>query len=261
MMLTTPRANDRFVEIKAVSRIREAIAYAMVHDYPAYIVSEPGRGKTTALYHLAAECGGAYLEIGEQQKTPAGLYRGLLEAIGAIDPSGLDRKYERDLFDSVIHHMTRRMDWSGAQKDLLVVDEFQTAEDRTKRELLRLHETCGFALVLSGNAERLASSGKKDPRALQQIEDRIGLRIRLPNLDDEDCDLLADAYSVHEADARHAVRALGSTSNARGLVRVLKQAEMMTGGMGGVRLTHLRSALIALTGDPSSVKRLKSPKH
>ncbi|MCO8146859.1 AAA family ATPase [Rhodovulum tesquicola] len=254
-MLTKPIISEIFVETKAVRRVRDAIEFAMISPYPAHVISSPGRGKTTALYHLAREYDGAYLEIGEQQKTPAGLYRGLLEAIGAIDPSGLDRKYERDLFDSVIHHMTRRMDWSGAQKDLLVVDEFQTAEDRTKRELLRLHETCGFALVLSGNAERLASSGKRDPVALQQIEDRIGARFFLPKLDQSDCDLIAKAYGVKDEAALWAARTLGTKGNARELVQTLQMARHGAQG-GAVSLSNIREALVLVTGKTDALKVL-----
>ncbi|MBU3032308.1 hypothetical protein [Paracoccus marinaquae] len=68
-MLTKPIISEIFVETKAVKRVRDAIEFAMISPYPAHIISSPGRGKTTALYHLAREYDGAYIEIGAQQKT------------------------------------------------------------------------------------------------------------------------------------------------------------------------------------------------
>ena len=252
-MLTTPWVSDVFVEIKAVERVRDAVLSAMMTPYPSHVISEPGRGKTTALCRLVKEFDGAYLELGEQQKSTGGLYRGLLDAIEAYhDPNA----YERDLCDLVISNFARRKSWSSKGKDLLIVDEFQTAEDRTKRELLRLHETCGFALVLSGNSERIASTGKRDLKALQQIEDRIGMRVHLPNLDDDDCDKLAAAYGAEGQEAITAVRALGSKTNARNLARVLQRAQAMAGG-NPVRLLHLRNAVLGIYGKPESLKLLQ----
>lgn len=150
------------------------------------------------------------------------------------------------------------MDWSRPNKDLVVVDEFQTAEDRTKRELLRLHETCGFALMLSGNSERIASSSKTDPNAVRQIEGRIGMRVHLPGLDQEDCNLLADAYGIAGQDAIHAVQVIGRKTNARNLGRVLQLAGQMTGDSAPVRLAHIMNALNVILGATAAHKLLKS---
>lgn len=252
-MLTTPWISPVFVEIKAVERVRDAVRNAMMTPYPSHVISEPGRGKTTALCHIVKEFDGAYLEIGEQQKSTGGLYRGLLDAVDAYySPTA----YERDLCDQVISNFKRRMNWSVGGKDLLIVDEFQTAEDRTKRELLRLQETCGFALVLSGNSERIASAGKRDERALQQINDRIGMTVHLPNLDGEDCDRLAQAYGAEGEDARLAIRALGSKTNARNLARVLQRAKAETQGT-PIRLSNLKNAVLGIYGKADALKFLQ----
>ncbi len=156
-MLTSPLISDIFVETKAVNLVREAIEFAMISPYPSHIISAPGRGKTTALYHLTREYDGAYIEIGAQQKTMGGMYRGIAKAIGAT----LYGNYEREVLDAILRQFERRARYSGANKDLLVVDEFQTMEDPVKRELLRIHETSGFALVLGGNRSGSLRPGRK----------------------------------------------------------------------------------------------------
>lgn len=130
-------------------------------------------GKTTALFHSAQEQGGAYVQIGEAHKNIAGMYLAVLGAFNIHASS----TYERELFNQVIRVLSPHWSKPDEPRRLLIVDEFQTFEDRTKRELLKIQETCGFALVLAGNSERIMSSGKKDVKALQQIEDRIGVRV------------------------------------------------------------------------------------
>lgn len=255
-MLTKPLISDIFVETKAVKRVRDAIEFSMISPYPSHIISAPGRGKTTALYHLTREYDGAYIEIGAQQKSMGGMYRGIAEAIGAT----LYGNFEREVLDAILRQFERRARYSGAHKDLLVVDEFQTMEDPVKRELLRIHETCGFALVLGGNAERIASAGKKDPLALRQIETRIGARFFLPNLDNEDCDMISEAYGVQGEAALSAARMLGSRSNARELSQILLVARHAAKGQ-AVGLADIRNALIAVTGKTDSLKSLDRAKR
>lgn len=241
-----------FVEIKAVSRVRDAVNAAVSFPYPSHIISSPGYGKTTALRYIAREQNGIYVSIGEQQKTPKGLYRAFLQAAGDHSEG-----YENEMYEAVLRRYRWRMNLSGSGKDIVIVDEFQTAEDRTKRDLLRIQEVCGFALILSGNSERIMSSGKRDPEALRQIEDRIGMRVHLPNVDDADCRLLAEAHGVHAEDALQAACLIGTRTNARHLVRVLQFAARAAGGSAPTRLVHIRNTLIALDGQKSAIKLLQ----
>lgn len=254
MGLTVPYITDIFVEIGAVRRIRDAIAYAIDDAYPSYIVSDPGYGKTTALFYLAQELDGAYCQIGEVNKNISGMYVALLEAFH-FHPHSM---YEKDLFQQVIRCLSPDGHGSSRPRKILIVDEFQTLEDRTKRELLKIHETCGFALVLSGNSERIVSSGsgKKDVKALQQIEDRIGMRVALPPLYDVDCEQIGAAYGVEGMDAYKAIKAYGTQTNVRALVRLLKQAKRLAGGTAAIQLHHIKTALLALHGKTDALRLL-----
>lgn len=244
MALTRPYMTDVFVEIGAVRRIRGAISAAMESPYPSYIVSDPGYGKTTALFHSAQGQGGAYVQIGEAHKNIAGMYLAVLGAFNILARS----TYERELFNQVVNDLSPRRYQLDAPRRLLIVDEFQTFEDRTKRELLKIQETCGFALVLAGNSERIMSSGKKDVKALQQIEDRIGVRVALPPLDDDDCVAIGSAYGVEGMDAYRAVTAFGTGTNVRALARLLQQAKRLTGGTAAIQIHHIKTAVLALYG-------------
>ncbi|WP_455565853.1 hypothetical protein [Paenirhodobacter populi] len=91
------------------------------------------------------------------------------------------------------------------------------------------------------------SAGKRDERALQQINDRIGMTVHLPNLDGEDCDKLAQAYCAEGEDARLAISALGSKTNARNLARVLQRAKAETQDS-AIRLSNLKNAVLGIYG-------------
>lgn len=252
MTLTRPYMTDIFVEIGAVRRIRSAISAAMDSPYPSYIVSDPGYGKTTALFHSAQEQGGAYVQIGEAHKNIGGMYLAVLLAF-KISP---DSTYERPLFDQIVRVISPSRWNMDAPRRLLIVDEFQTLEDRTKRELLKIQETCGFALVLAGNSERITSSGKKDVPALQQIEDRIGVRVALPPLDEADCIAIGSAYGVEGMDAYRAITAFGTQKNVRALARLLQQAKRLTGGTAAIQLQHIKTAVLALYGKTEALNLL-----
>lgn len=254
MGLTVPYITDIFVEISAVRRIRDAISYAVQDAYPSYIISDPGYGKTTALFYLAQEFGGAYCQIGEVNKNIAGMYMALLHAF-QIAPTSM---YEKDLFQQVLRNLSSDFDMSSQGRKVLIIDEFQMLEDRTKRELLKIHETCGFALVLAGNSERIMSSGsgKKDVKALQQIEDRIGMRVALPSLNDADCEQIGVAYGVEGMDAYKAIKAFGGNTNVRNLVRLLRYAKRLAGGTAAIQLSHIEMAVLALYGKADKLQLL-----
>lgn len=245
--------NDVFVEIKAVARARDAVRFAIMMPSPARIISPPGLGKSTALRNLAKEFDGAYLEIGATDKDVVGMYRAILQATGGTQWGSS----VREILHSVQDHLKRRARYSLNGKDLLIVDEFQALEDTAKRELLRLHEIEGFALVLSGNPERLENSRRKPTGAIRQVEDRIGMNIELPALDDDDCDLIARAYGVNDPDALDAARTLGAKANARDLGRTMRFAQLLAQNQ-PVRLSHIKNAFVSLKGKTDVLNQLKS---
>lgn len=251
MELVRPYVSDIFVETTAVKHIRLAIDNALGFEYPVYIESAPGYGKTTALWYLTEEFKGNYCLIGASQKSVPDMYRTLLSAFGFWH----DSTYQRDLYNTLVSRLGTY--YPGGTRKLLVVDEFQTLEAAAKRELLNIQETCGLALVLSGNSERLFGDGKKDKAAMDQIESRIGIRIKLSPLSVEDCQKLGTAFNVEGSDAYRAISYYGLNTSIRALVRVLKQAQKMTGDVVGIRLNHIEMAVIALHGSKEKLSLLE----
>jgi len=258
MELIRPYVAKRFVEIEAVKQIREAIEYARAFDYPAYVISPPGYGKTTALWHLADEYKGFYCQIGAAQKSVSEMYRTLLSTFKILHNS----TYQRDLFNVLVDSLLRESYYMSEPDDkpLLIVDEFQTLEAQAKRELLNIQETCGLALVIAGNAERLVAENKRDTAAMEQIESRIGMRVTLPPLTEQDCIGIGAAMNVEGRDAYEAVESFGLQTNVRALVQMLQQADRLSGGGAGVRLQHIKSAVLSMHGKADALSYLKTPK-
>lgn len=253
MELLAPNTPEFFVEISAVKRARDAIQFATTFDYPAQIVSKPGFGKTTALIHLARELDGAYCQIGAAHKSLPNLYRALLSAFDIMH----DSQYIRDLHDTLIRTLHRRRDIElEGGKPLLVVDEAQTLEATAFRELLNIQETCGIALVLSGNEERLATRNI-ERGAWAQIESRIGMYVSLPPLSEQDCTAIGAAYGVEGMPAYSAIKNFGMRTNVRDLVRLLRQATALTAGTNGVNLNHIETAIVGLHGRNEALSLLK----
>lgn len=243
MQLIKPAVPDRslFAEIGSVRRIREGISYAMTFGWPTRIVSQSGYGKTTALYYLTHELGGAYCLAGQAHKKTPDMYRMLLAAFGIKT----DRTYARDLFNELIWKL-RPSDWEREYdpkpRKLLIVDEVQTLEATAQRELLNIQETCDLALIISGNGERIAGT-KIDRAAWEQIDSRIGMNIRLPGLTREDCQLIGSAYGVEGMDAYEAIANFGTQTTARILGQLLDNAKRLTRTGGAIQLQHLQTVL------------------
>jgi DNA transposition AAA+ family ATPase len=234
-------SEEFFVEISAVKRIRDGIGYAMNMGEPIQVVSEPGHGKTTALYYLAKQLGGVYCPIGHVHKSAPDMYRLLLDAFRIAH----DAKYNRDLFDALVRHL-RPTQWEREEgpRRLLIIDESQTLEPTAQRDLLNIQETCNLALVISGNGERLAKSSL-DRSAWKQIDHRLGMKIKLPGLSGHDCELMGAAYGVEGMNAYEAIRNFGTKTTARDLGRLLREAKALTGSTRGIQLKDIQNVLKA----------------
>ena len=235
---------EYFVEISAVKRIRDGLDYTMNLGEPVQVISDPGHGKTTALYYLSKELGGVYCLVGAAQKSVPDMYRLLLAAFGIYH----DCNYTRDLYNVLVRNLKpsawERENEPAKARRLLIVDEIQTLEATAQRELQNIQETCNLALVMSGNGSRLAKT-KIDHAAWKQVDERLGMKIRLPLLNRQDCDLIGAAYGVEGMDAYEAIGNFGMRTTARHLGRLLREAKMLTTGTGGIRLQHIKTVMKA----------------
>lgn len=258
MQLIKPTVPDRqhFAEIGSVRRIREGVAFSQNFGLPTRIISKAGYGKTTALFYIAKDLGGAYCLAGHAHKTVPDMYRMLLSAFGF----GVAKNYTRDLFDDLIWKL-KPSEWEreyGEKKPrkLLIVDEVQTLEATAQRELLNIQETCDLALVICGNGERLAKT-KIDRAAWEQIDSRIGMEISLPKLTRHDCELIGSSYGLEGMDAYEAIGNYGTQMTARHLGQLLDSAKRLIRTGGTIKLQHIEAVL---QGNPKlgNMKLLKA---
>jgi len=244
--------SKRFVNIKNVERIEDTINYTLQTGYPTLITSAPGMGKTTALREYAERTNAVYCEINQTTKGLKGMFEMLIEEHGYYS----DKQYTSEIGKICHHHLS---DYYNRRYCLspLIIDEYQTLEPKNQRELLSLQERCGIPLVLSGNNERLA--GKKEDRgALQQIESRIAMHTQLDRLSAQDCERLAVAFNVEGVDAYRALSSFGCKTSVRELVRLLEECERIVNGAGGIRLHHVESALMGLSGASKKLELLSA---
>lgn len=215
------------VETDTVLMAREIASLATNFRCCVHLIGRSGTGKSTALWHVARQMGGSYCEVSQASKNTKGMFELVLDSIG-----------------------WRHQQW------LLVVDEVQTLEATAFRELLRLQEKCELALVLAGNAERIAGRAK-DANTWEQIESRISIQRLIPGPSRRDCDLIGSAFNVEGTDTYEALAAFGMRTNLRDLTQLLELAGGMTGGT-GIRLQHLKDAL-QMSKPKADVLRLLKP--
>lgn len=188
---------ETIVETDTVALAREVAQLAVSLQFPMHIVGAPGTGKSSALWHIARQMGGIYCEVSQTSKGTKGLYELLLQSIGRWDRE----RQSSELFRNVLHYYSpleelKSGGWTKSPR-FLVVDEVQTLEPATFRELLHIQERCELGLVVAGNAERLAQTSKKDAATWAQIESRIALRRILPGPSRRDCDLIGSTVDCH----------------------------------------------------------------
>ncbi|WP_188821561.1 ATP-binding protein [Brucella endophytica] len=207
-----------------------------------HIVGRPGTGKTSALWHIAQEFNGTYVEIDGAHKKIKGMLELLLQSKRLWDRE----QHTTQLADAVQrafqprHTIVEGAGWEYVPQ-LLIVDEVQTLEATAVRELVRIQERCQLALVIAGNEERLAGTNKEID-TLEQNERRIAARCVLPGPSKRDCELIGASFNVEGKDAYAFVVEYGLATNFGDLNYLLTFAERLTGGVVGIRLNHLLDA-------------------
>ncbi|MGX9148184.1 hypothetical protein [Mesorhizobium sp. 128a] len=123
----------------------------------------------------------------------------------------------------------------------LLVDEYQNFTPTVLRELLHLQERCGFALLLAGNTHRLAGT-RRDIHAMDQIENRIGMRFEIGQPSREDCMRIGAEHNVEGADAYEAIVIYGENTSLRALCH-LQNCAAATSDVGSIRLPRIETTL------------------
>ncbi|MFD2054934.1 AAA family ATPase [Mesorhizobium calcicola] len=174
-----------------------------------------GEGVGNYLRWIAAQSGAPYCEVAQHSKAVRLIFQMLHDAYGVQK----DSKFTYDLGKDCINFLDARY---GATRALLV-DEYQNFTPTVLRELLHLQECCGFPLLLSGNAHRLAGT-RRDTNAMDQIESRIGMRFEIGQPTREDWVNTGAEHNVVGADAYEAIVIYGENTSLRALCHLPRTA-------------------------------------
>lgn len=242
-----PHRASKFAEIRAVQQVRAALKTATTLRFPVLVIGDAGLGKTTALQQVARETGAAYCVFSQHTKAVKGMFRLLLSAYKLPEHSHFT--YELG------NQCLRQLDNGDGGTPPLLVDEYQNLAPTVLRELLHVHEHCGFPLVLAGNRARLAGT-RKDAGALDQIESRIGMRVHIVRPTAADWTSIGVEYNVEGKDAYSAIANYGANTSLRQLCFLLDACVASIEGVGSIQLRHIESAVVALYGSRDALKLL-----
>jgi DNA transposition AAA+ family ATPase len=242
----------KFVETDTYRKVKQAISYAVSLKKPVLVYGEPGLGKTVALLRIAAETGARLMTITQRSKGTRGMYEGIVRSFGYA-PSGQYLHHLIDEAQRVAKLNDFLLDYTPEylKSRLLMVDEYQTLEPTALRELLEFCMNMQLPLLLCGNAESLAYRAKESRQAIEQLRQRIFMRIEVGKPSARDCRDIGISFNVEGVDTYAALTNFGRNTSLRELVDLLQKANVILGGSGSIKLPTLETALHTYGGEKS----------
>lgn len=156
--------------------------------------------------------------------------------------------------------MLRRGNTSKRQPSILVVDESQGLRSNILETLRGLYDegdlarmgqsyAPAFGLLLVGNPNFLARSGRAQGAHYDQLMDRVSINMELRSPSAEECQKLASAFAPDDPEAAKLLAELGmARGNLRGIEKAAMQASFLTGENGSITAVNVKEALFLLKG-------------
>jgi hypothetical protein len=126
--------------------------------------------------------------------------------------------------------------------DMFFFDEAQNIPLSFLKDIVDWPQRFGVPVLISGN-EHLLKRTKASGAAFDQIDSRIGKRIRLVAPTREDFETIAIDFDVFGTDARNACAAYGANTSIRALVSMLETARTFADS-GKLGLEEIRRAVV-----------------
>lgn len=209
------------------------------------ISGPPGVGKTHSCSHFAAANPHHVFVV---NVTPVNAAKrpflvSLAESIGAASTF----HSAAEIFKSILYRLSQPFFNGGV---LIILDEAQNLKLDTLATIMAIYNATAVPFAFVGNHHVLTATHGHVP-ALDQITDRISLRhtVNIPGLHADDIRLFAMHFGVERADAYQYLSAYGANKSLRRLCGLLREARLVAGPRGSIRLPHLREAVATLHGE------------
>lgn len=210
------RPETSLVALRVTERVQSAMAYAMAYGEMVSVTGAPGMGKTRAMVDFAKQYDKAYFA------TMLPEAKALVPCLQLIARACLVTDQQGGALH-ISEAIARQLRGEGA---LLIIDESQHLSLPALDAIRSLHDRTQVAVCLGGN-EYAEARMRQTSQAVHyaQIRSRIGLRVMLQRVDDEDVVTLARTHGVEDERAiQHLILAAQQHGALRNVSKVLVQA-------------------------------------
>lgn len=215
--------------------VEQCFNYAIMRREAAAVFGAPGVGKTTALTHLATENPRALLiHVGSTRTSPRAVVSMIADAM-CLYVAGRSAWQIGEIIESHLGH-------PAAQDEIFMFDEAQNIPQGFLKDIVDWPQRFGVPVLICGN-EHILKRTKAASAAFDQIDSRIGKRIRLGAPTREDFETIAIDFDVFGTDARNACASYGANTSIRALVSMLETARTFADG-GKLGLDEIRRAVV-----------------
>lgn len=201
-------------------RILTLIRYAQQTRDIVTAYGAAGAGKTATAEHFCESTTNAF--IATITPSTGGLRDALVEVALAV---GIQMKY-MPRSKANIHRMI--CSELGGGNEVIILDDAQNLSVQAFDELRCIHDKTGVALVFLGNEEvytRIAGNGGKRAAYLDRLFSRVGKKMHVKACTNDDADVLAEAWGVHDKAATKLLRHIATKPGGlRQLTKTMKLA-------------------------------------
>lgn len=220
----------------------DTLLYAQMMPEMVIVTLGAGMGKTTTARQFVDTRPNVFLVT--MRPTTAGTHAMLQELATALDvternPGRLDRA------------IGQRLKRNG-RHTLLIVDEAQNLSDLSINQLRYFLDEYGCGIALLGNDEIYSRFGRGEPKqGAGQIHRRIGKRVHRLSPQNGDVDVLLDAWSIDDGEARRLLHGIARKPGALGQVdKTVRLASILAATQGQtLSVDHVRAAWADRSGE------------
>lgn len=229
-----------YIDTRTGGLIIAALRYAQLAGDIAVIYGGAGLGKTAAIRQFSLMAPNVWHAT--VTRASAGVAPSLEVIVDAIGINASGTAYR--LHNAICKRVTNTI-------GLLVIDEAQHLTEAALDQIRAIHDATGIGVALVGNEQVYARmTGGSRAAYLDRLFSRIGKKVRLSKVTQEDANALLDGWKVSDGKTRALLMDVASKPGAlRGMTKVLRLSSMYAAADGRkLNLEDVRQAWAELGG-------------